>query len=272
MIGDSWLPKWQSGGRQRHCLSLLDESLEGRLLEVGCADAALLHQLEVDNPSVVCVGVDVDVPTLRAAKRRHPELELVAAHAEALPFPESAFGTVVMLDVLEHVSDDHRAIREIARVLAAGRCLVLTTPHRGLFSWLDVSNLKLQLPGLYTLFSRLSGARSHSLEHHMRPTKSGPPAGPTLVDVLRNRKRDLEHRHYSLDRLRALLTEFRIERISRTGLLLFPMMHVIGVLISKLFRTHVQLFMEVAALEDGIEFGSVAYNIAVRAVRSSSVQ
>ncbi len=272
MIGNSWLRKWPRGGRHANCLMLLDRPLQGLLLEVGCAEATFLRRVEAENPSLKCAGSDVDVETLRAAKRQHPQLALVAARAEALPFRQGAFGTVVMLDVLEHVSDDHRAIREIAGVLTAGGCLVLTTPHHGLFSWLDVSNLKLQLPTLYRLFSRLTGAPSHSLGQCLHRPSIELPAGATVSDILRARKKELEHRHYSVEQLRALLTEFRIERVCRTGLLMFPVMHIIGVSISKAFRTHVQLFMQIAAFEDSIDFGPMAYNVAVRAVKRPGVR
>jgi hypothetical protein len=45
-------------------------------------------------------------------------------------------------------------------------------------------------------------------------------------------------------------------------------MHLFGVSVSKVFKTHVPLFMKIAAFEDGLRFGPAAYNVAVRAVKS----
>jgi SAM-dependent methyltransferase len=241
-------------------------------LEVGCAEATFLNQQQAENPSLLCVGSDVDVATLRVAKRDHPHLALVAARAEALPFGQGAFRAVVMLDVLEHVSDDRRAIQEIAWALAPGGSLVLTTPHRGLFCWLDVFNLKLQFPHLYRTFCRLTGEPGYSVRQYLPEQVSVPRAIDSLPEVIRLRKNELKHRHYSVPRLRQLLAEFRIERVRRTGLVVFPVMHIIGVFVSKAFKTHVQLLMDIAAFEDGICFGRLAYNVALCAVKRPRVE
>ncbi len=132
-------------------------------------------------------------------------------------------------------------------------------------------NLKLQLPTFYRLFSYLTRAQSHSLRQQFRQV-GGASSGADLSVILRERKDELRHRHYSVMRLRRLLVGFKVERIRRTGLLLFPVMHILGVFISKAFGFHVRVFMEIAALEDGIEFGPLAYNLSVLAVKSSSVQ
>lgn len=46
-----------------------------------------------------------------------------------LPFPDAAFDTVVVLDLLEHVHDDHGLARELARVLEPGGRLIVNVPH-----------------------------------------------------------------------------------------------------------------------------------------------
>jgi SAM-dependent methyltransferase len=45
-----------------------------------------------------------------------------------LPFPASCFDAVVIAEVLEHLIEDHRALVEIRRVLAADGKLVVTVP------------------------------------------------------------------------------------------------------------------------------------------------
>lgn len=46
----------------------------------------------------------------------------------ALPFSDASFDAVVSFDVLEHVPDYQKALREFARVLRPRGCLVLTAP------------------------------------------------------------------------------------------------------------------------------------------------
>lgn len=45
--------------------------------------------------------------------------------------PDASFDTVVCCDVLEHVPEDRRALRELRRILRPGGVAVLTVPQRG---------------------------------------------------------------------------------------------------------------------------------------------
>jgi SAM-dependent methyltransferase len=46
-----------------------------------------------------------------------------------LPFPDSTFERVVVVDMLEHVTDEAAFVRELARVTKPGGRLVVNTPH-----------------------------------------------------------------------------------------------------------------------------------------------
>jgi SAM-dependent methyltransferase len=46
----------------------------------------------------------------------------------AMPFPGSSFDLVIASDIIEHVEDDARALKEMARVLRPGGVLLLTVP------------------------------------------------------------------------------------------------------------------------------------------------
>ena len=87
----------------------------GKVLEIGCG----LRWYESHCRGAEYVGLDMD-PTLRPN---------VLAHAESLPFHDSCFDVIIMLDVLEHVADAEAALRECVRVLKSGGKLVITTPN-----------------------------------------------------------------------------------------------------------------------------------------------
>ena len=62
-------------------------------------------------------------------------LDVEQASLEALPFPDASFDRLLAADVLEHVDDDARALRELRRVAAPGAVLVITVPaHPRLWS------------------------------------------------------------------------------------------------------------------------------------------
>jgi ubiquinone/menaquinone biosynthesis C-methylase UbiE len=94
---------------------------EGRVLEVGVGTGlSFAHYPAVDE----LVGVDPSEPMLRRARRRAAELgrevTLINAPAEALPFEDDSFDTVVAFAVLCSVGDQARALAEIRRVLRPG--------------------------------------------------------------------------------------------------------------------------------------------------------
>src|SRR5438874_6136765 len=102
------------------------------------------------------VGADVDLPALQRGKRGIAQVHYVGASGAALPFADGSFDCVVFSEVLEHVpaSEEERCLAELRRVLRPGGTLLLTTPHRGRFWWLDPLMFKTHLRRLRDRFQR----------------------------------------------------------------------------------------------------------------------
>jgi len=88
-----------------------------RVLDVGCAKAFLLHDLQTVVPGVAVVGVDVSAYALEQA----PETmrgRLVVGTAEALPFPPRSFDLVLSINVVHNLLQEAccEALREMERV------------------------------------------------------------------------------------------------------------------------------------------------------------
>jgi len=97
-----------------------------RVLDVGCGTGGLLSYLARRVP-MRAVGVDLFAGTLPYCWRRGIDAVGVA-DATALPFGAAAFDFVVTQDVVEHIADDHAALREIARVCAPGGLVLALVP------------------------------------------------------------------------------------------------------------------------------------------------
>jgi SAM-dependent methyltransferase len=102
-----------------------------RILEVGCGEGIVLATLAARLPGSRFDGLELDEPALKAARKRCPGATLVRGDACALPFGDQSFDLVVCLEVLEHLPEPARALRELRRVARAG-CL-LSVPHEPFF-------------------------------------------------------------------------------------------------------------------------------------------
>lgn len=76
-------------------------------------------------PWVECVGSEYLGPEIPGGTIRN---DVRHENAEALSFPDRSFDAIVSCDVLEHVNEPERALREVARVLRPGRRAVMTFP------------------------------------------------------------------------------------------------------------------------------------------------
>lgn len=100
-----------------------------RVLDIGCA--ARGGSARLGEASASLIAVDVIPEQVDWARRHYPQknVEYLVADVTALPFPAGAFETVVCLDVIEHVVNWGQAYDELARVIAPGGILILTTPN-----------------------------------------------------------------------------------------------------------------------------------------------
>jgi arsenite methyltransferase len=105
-----------------------------RALDIGSGPGFLTAEMAADvGPEGTVHGVDVSESMLAIARRRElapssARVELQAADAAALPFPDASFDAVVSTQVYEYVADIPGALAEARRVLVpGGRLLVLDT-------------------------------------------------------------------------------------------------------------------------------------------------
>lgn len=86
----------------------------GLTLEIGAGTG---RNLPLYGPEAQPVGLEPDWQALRRARRRAPQVPLVLARAEALPFRAGSFDTVVSSLVFCSVGNVERGLAEIRRVL-----------------------------------------------------------------------------------------------------------------------------------------------------------
>ena len=98
------------------------------------------RQLTASNATLV--GVDLVGAGLRKAHEAVPAARLIRADACELPLGDQAVDAIVSANLLEHVPDDRRALREMTRVLRPGATAVVVVPAS---------------PGTYDYYDRFLG-------------------------------------------------------------------------------------------------------------------
>jgi len=110
-----------------------------KVLDLGCGFGRHAFEAARRGASVVALDAGRDevegVVATFFAMIEAGELTPGAMHAAAvqgdalhLPFPDGSFDRVICSEVLEHIPDDRRALREIARVLRPGGQVAVTVP------------------------------------------------------------------------------------------------------------------------------------------------
>ncbi len=241
--------------RDRHKLAFdwLPAGCE-RILDGGCAfgDGTAPFAAKA---KVVC-GCDPNPELIRQARENHPGIQFEVCPLEKMSYADESFDAITLTDVLEHVADEKAALDEMFRVLKPGGRLIITTPHRGLFEFMDPDNyvwhLRTQFPRLHRRLFRMKYGRDPE-----------PKVGY-----------ESRHRHYSLKGLNALLDgsafrgHFEIEKVFYGGLFCYVfasnLYEALSVLTGARFAGWlVKPLGKLADWDYFISYGKLSYNIGI---------
>ena len=223
------------------------------LLDAGCDDGN--NAFVLSKKARRTWGIDINKKVIEVAQRTYPSISFSCSPVEATPFENEFFDLIVMNDVLEHVREESAALNEMFRILKNGGQLIISTPHKGMFSFLDPANIKFMIKNKTLL--RLAYGRKKADKF-----------------LTAGSSREGFHRHYTLKQLRRLIEQssFKrqdsIERVFRSGLVLGILSVDLKILLRRIFGKHFATFLmtplfKLASLEYWIPFGPLAYNISV---------
>jgi 2-polyprenyl-6-hydroxyphenyl methylase / 3-demethylubiquinone-9 3-methyltransferase len=145
--------------RVRTMLAYLDPQPGQVILDCGTGMGFYARTINRLYPGVRVYGIDMDIKALAFA-RAHLDSDTVVTRANIyrMPFASGSFDSVLMSEVLEHLSNEQEGLAEVHRVLKPGGKLAITVPYSGYSWWYDPIN-------------RLSEAVRR------RPIRTGPFAG-----------------------------------------------------------------------------------------------
>jgi SAM-dependent methyltransferase len=170
------------------------------ILDCGCGRGFYLKMIRtVSNCRLYGLELESEIAAKGYANVGHlPGITITQASIYEQPYRTGGFDGVILSEVLEHIDDEVRGLREILRVLKPGGVVAITVPNANYPFWWDPINKTLE-----TLFKR--------------PIRSGPLAGIWANHV----------RLYTAERLRQVVAQagFIIEEERAFTHHSFPFIH-----------------------------------------------
>jgi 2-polyprenyl-3-methyl-5-hydroxy-6-metoxy-1,4-benzoquinol methylase len=139
----------------RRIASLLKATGAKRILDSGCGEGFVISYLLWENDGLIITGIDCSLEAIEIARQMVPPVLSKACpepfdfaqdklrrriergvlfnvgDLREMPYGDDSFDLVMCLEVLEHLPDPHRGLRELRRVTSA-HCLV-SVPHEPFF-------------------------------------------------------------------------------------------------------------------------------------------
>jgi SAM-dependent methyltransferase len=116
---------------RRHALAELGQWLPGTggvILEVGCSGGYFLADLVAARPGDEIIGADYTRAALERLGQRLTNVPLLQFDLTQCPLPDASVDAVVLLNVLEHIEDDGRAVAQLHRILRPGGVMIIEVP------------------------------------------------------------------------------------------------------------------------------------------------
>lgn len=100
---------------------------KGNILDIGCAYGYFLKECEKNRFSTF--GVDISSYAIKIAEKNcSGKLRVLDVDNHNLPFKSSLFDAVTLFDVLEHLENPYKLLREVFRVLKRGGIVYIHFP------------------------------------------------------------------------------------------------------------------------------------------------
>ncbi|MBW4029418.1 MAG: methyltransferase domain-containing protein [Acidobacteria bacterium] len=143
---------------------------DARVLDVGCGPGNISADLAARVARGTVTGIDQSPEVVTRARRdypteTHPNLRFDVGDVFSLAFDDATFDVVYVHQVLQHLSDPVRALREMRRVVKDGGVVAARDADYGGFVWFPGDPLLERWMDLYHRVTERNGAQANGGRH-----------------------------------------------------------------------------------------------------------
>ena len=131
-IKKNLLQKFWHSRRFVHAKKYLKTIDARQILDVGCNSGTFTKQIYNVLPESKIYGIDISQNAISYAEQKYKNISFSVAWAEKLPFKENSFDLATCFEVLEHVDEPDKIIREMLRVLRKKGNMIIIVPTENL--------------------------------------------------------------------------------------------------------------------------------------------
>ena len=143
------------------CIDFLekyDSSKEKVVLEIGCSSGNLINKIK-DLKNYIYIGSDVIKNSVEKLSKKYSDTPFLVFDLIKNPFNKSLCNSLIMLNVLEHIKDDDKALLEANKLLEKNGLLILEVPSgKFLFDQYDKELLHYRRYNMNDLIKKITNA------------------------------------------------------------------------------------------------------------------
>jgi len=101
------------------------------ILDVGCGEGFTLNRLKKQGIGKKLEGIEYLQAAIDLGKKTYPDIKITKGTIYELPYKDNSFDLVLCTEVLEHLEDPQKALKELVRV--SNKYLVISVPNEPFF-------------------------------------------------------------------------------------------------------------------------------------------
>lgn len=115
----------------KNVFSLLQSIRVDSIIDVGAGEGFTLHRLQEKGIGKKLEGIEYQKRAIDLGKKQYPKVVLKQGSIYELPYKANTFDLVLCTEVLEHMDDPEKALKELVRV--SKKYLLLSVPNEPFF-------------------------------------------------------------------------------------------------------------------------------------------